>query len=221
MTSPKHNYEIPQVNWSELVPNPDFETQLDRAFASPLHRTLGGHVHISSEDLADRDQYFSPKASLPDDVLIKSYESPANEYAAATDDPALYPLLLGQAIQRLEITKGFADPGLKITPELEKVSNHEINHGRMAQAFGIRSRYGVRVLYDPNEKIWAISPFHSLTGDEAGTIMLTRLQEAAIAAAPEDASAADLHTVRALGYSSREEVLGRLYEVYPHLEPQS
>lgn len=209
--------EAQPVVSTELEPNPDFEALLDVAFASPKHITLKGSPGISPEELKEREQYHSPHASAPENIPRKSYDRRHQAYEASTEDPSLYPLLLAQAMRRLEITKGNADPGLEVTTQLEKTARHETEHGRMAHAFGVGSRFGVSILHDPNEDIWALGPFHALVGDTAGTIMLTRLQEAAIAVAPEDPSAADMHTVRSLGYSSREEVLERLLQAYPDL----
>lgn len=205
----------------ELEPNADFALQLDRAFANPLTRNLKQRSGSSPEDLAHRGEYFSRFADINDSVKIRSFENPGEEWEVSTEDPTLFPLLLAHAMQRLEVTKGIDDPGIVVTTQLEGVVRHETTHGRMARVFGLGSRYGVRVLNDSVENIWAISPFHSLIGDPAGIIMLTRLEEAAIAVAPEDASRADLHTARSLGFINREAVLERLYEVRPDLKPES
>lgn len=198
----------------------EVEEQLDRAFANPLVLDLKDRPKVSAEDLAARDQYFGrqSRSQANEDIPIRSFESPDHDYEVRTDDPEKFRLLLAQAMRRLEIAKGLADPGIEITDQLEKTARHELAHGKMAKALGVGSLYGVRVLHDPTENIWALSPFHKITGNSIGEIMLTRLEDAAISVAPEDASPADLRSAQAAGYFSRDEVLQRLFARHPHLK---
>jgi len=204
---------------TKFEPNPEFEEQLDRAFASPKSASLKGKPETTEEELEERGEYFSTFSAFNENVKLRSFESPDYPYQVITDDPAQLLLLLAQAARRLEIAKGMTDPGIVVTPELERTAEHELAHGRMAKALGVGSRFGVSVLHDEAENIWALSPFHSEVGNAVGEIMLTRLEEAAIAVAPEDPSPTDLRSVEALGYTSREEVLEKLYASHPHLKP--
>ena len=198
----------------EMSHDPIFAEMIERAFASPLIINLADNPQTSPEDLEHRRRYYSKHSSLPEHMKIKSYESPSQEYEVITRNPQQYLLLLRQAMQSLRKVKG--DNDIEDLARLEKVALHEITHGAMASAFGLTSKYGVRVLNDPNNQKWAISPFHSAVGDE-GVIMLTRLEEASIAVAPEDASPADLFKAECLGYPSRSKVLEALASVRPDL----
>lgn len=203
----------------ELHPDPEIETQLDRAFANPRIVTLKDRPKVSPEDIRARELWYARQREMPKDIKITFYENPPQLDEVWTRERTHYPLLLAQALRRLELIKGEEAPELAITPSIEKAVKHEGAHGAMAAAFGLGSRYGVSVLHDPAEDIWSLGPFHALIGDSVGAIMLTKLEQAAISVAPEDASPSDLQGVYAAGFTSREEVLDQLYDLYPHLCP--
>lgn len=201
-------------NSDELEPNPEFEKQLDRAFANPRTISLKGRPETSQEDIDAREAYFAQQKKVPENIKIHSFESSAYDFEVSTSDPQLFELLLMQAFRRLEIAKGLEDPGLSESDQLKRTAEHELEHGKMTKLFGHESRYGVAVLYDPEEDTWALSPFHKVLGDQDGGIYLTRLEDAAISVAPEEPSQADLHAAQSAGYTSREEVFSRLSEVH-------
>lgn len=195
---------------AELEPNPEFEKQLDRAFANPRVADLKGRPTTSPEDLESRTSYFGRFRHVAETMKIRTFESPVFDCDVMTADPLMFELLLVQAYRRMEIARGRGDPGLAATDRIKKTVKHELAHGAMARRFEHGSYYGVSVLHDPNEDEWALSPFHKVAGNEVGEIFLTRLEDAAISLAPEDYSAADLRAAEAAGYSSREEVLAKL-----------
>ena len=206
-----------EVNLDEPEPrleaSPDFEQRLELAFASPASVSLKGKPGVSSEDMSQRVDYYRRRVGIPDDVKIKVHGSLEDSaHVVYTDDPDQYITLLAQAVRMREIKSGRPDPGLIITPEIEQTATHEIAHGKMCQKVGIQAvKYGLRVLFDPEEKIFAISPFHNFDG----LVFITKLEEAAIHVAPEDPSPGDLASIQAAGYKSREDVLERFYAKYP------
>lgn len=203
-------------NLAKLVPDVDFERQLEHAFTYPLHLTLSGRRGISPEEVAAREAYYSKQRELPDTHPINIGQHNQEDYEAITFEPSKFALLLAQAMRRLELAKGNADPGVVITPKLQKSANHEAAHGRMSRLLGVACVYSVRAIHDPASNIWVVGPTHSLVGPA----IITKLESAAISVAPEDISEGDLLSARAAGYTSREEVLQRLYATHPLLAPQ-
>ncbi|MDQ5885887.1 MAG: hypothetical protein QG628_284 [Patescibacteria group bacterium] len=200
---------------AELMPDLEFEEQLDRAFSHPRIMDLKGNPTTSQEDLDARATYFAQQRQAPEMVKIRSFESPIFDYDVITADPSMYELLLMQAFRRLEMAKGIEDPGLVESDRIKKVVKHELEHGSMTAQFEHGSRYGFAVLHDSDENSWALSPFHKIIGNRIGEIFLTRLEDAAISVAPDEPSPADLHAAYIAGYSSREEVHSRLNEIHP------
>jgi hypothetical protein len=191
----------------EVEADPDFEEQLSKAFNYPLVLSLGERRGISPEEIAERERYYSRQRLLPDNSPIIVPEWYKQNHEAVTHDPRKFALLIAQAMRRLELAKGSPDPGVMITKEIQKAADHEAAHGKMATSRGLESAYVVRVIYDIDNDIWAIGPAHVLLGPA----QITKLESAAISAAPDDASEGDMLSVNAAGYTSREEVMEKLH----------
>ncbi|MFZ1684230.1 MAG: hypothetical protein WAU88_08895 [Candidatus Zixiibacteriota bacterium] len=92
--------EVTHVN-PELSSN--FEDQIKRAFAYPLHLSLGKKRGISPEEIEERKRYYSGQGT-PGEIVSANTST---LYEVSTEDPARLALLIAQALRRLEITKAF------------------------------------------------------------------------------------------------------------------
>jgi len=199
--------------FERLMPNTRFAAELEVVFATPLELSLSGNPTISPEELVKRERYYSQKATQPDDHEQFIQPFTKRHFEVVTDVPEDYVLLLAQAVQLMNLQMNGEDSGLIITDRVAKTARHERAHGAMAQSLGILSVYGVGIMHDPSEDIWALRPFHHLQGPA----YITKLEEAAIAVAPDDASESDIHSALSAGYEGRNEILTKFYAIHPEI----